>query len=252
MAQSGQPYSVYDFSGSVASLYYGSSDYITNPIVPLVPGVTAKQAQLQGTTGVNAGKPVLNAADFAPQFVAPGTNGVPACDASGCDNYESLFGSTGPQPVPRALPGAFRYDARPRSSCSGERYRLRFNFDAFNLFNHPDFDAPNNDVAFFPYYDGPPQFRRGQLGLHPAHHRQFALPATVAASVVLSGQSRLQAGSKNFSRGWWAVVGGWWASSGSGSIRLCGAGNSAATMGRPTKANLTHYTSSILRLPSFS
>jgi len=75
VAQSGQPYSVYDYSGSVGSLYFGTDIYIFNPIVPLKPGVTAKQAELQGTTGVNAGQPVLNANDFAPQFVAPGTNG---------------------------------------------------------------------------------------------------------------------------------------------------------------------------------
>jgi hypothetical protein len=61
----------------MGSLYFGTSDGIGNPIVPLKPGVTPKQAQLQGTTGVNAGKPVLNANDFEPQFVAPGTNGVP-------------------------------------------------------------------------------------------------------------------------------------------------------------------------------
>ena len=78
VAQSGQPYSVYDFSGSVGSLFFGTSNYIGNPIVPLKPGVTPKQAQLQGTTGVNANNPVLNASDFEPQFVAPGTNGVPA------------------------------------------------------------------------------------------------------------------------------------------------------------------------------
>jgi hypothetical protein len=112
VAQSGQPYSVYDYSGSVASLYYGSSDYITNPIVPLLPGVTAKQAELQGTTGVNANNPVLNAADFGPQFVAPGTNGVPPCDASGCDMYESLYGSSGRNLFRAPVPGAFRYDPR--------------------------------------------------------------------------------------------------------------------------------------------
>ncbi len=65
VAQSGQPYSIYDYSGSVGSLYFGTSNYIGNPIVPLKPGVTAHQAQLQGTTGINAGKPVLNANDFA-------------------------------------------------------------------------------------------------------------------------------------------------------------------------------------------
>jgi hypothetical protein len=155
VAQSGQPYSVYDFSGSVGSLYLGTSDYIGNPIVPLKPGVTAPQAQLQGTTGVNANNPVLNAADFGPQFVAPGTSGVPACDSSGCDLYESLYGTTG-----RNLfrgPFQVRFDmALSKEFELGERYRLRFNASAFNVFNHPDFDTPNNDVEFFPNFEGPP------------------------------------------------------------------------------------------------
>ncbi|MGA3041676.1 MAG: TonB-dependent receptor, partial [Bryobacteraceae bacterium] len=156
VAQSGQPYSVYDFSGAVASLYYGASDYITNPIVPLLPGVTAKQAELQGTTGVNANNPVLNVADFGPQFVTPGTNGVPACDSSGCDSYESLYSNTG-RNLFRA-PFQVRFDmSLAKEFQFGERYRLRFNFDAFNLFNHPDFDAPNNNVSFFGFnYAGPP------------------------------------------------------------------------------------------------
>jgi hypothetical protein len=138
---------VYDYSGSVASLYFGTDDEIGNPIVPLKPGVSASQAQLQGTTGVNAGKPVLNANDFSPVFVAPGTYGVPACDASGCDNYESIYGSSGRN--------VFR-----------ERFRMRFNFDAYNVFNHPDFDAPNNDVVFFEGYSAPPVFPpQGSLGI---------------------------------------------------------------------------------------
>jgi len=47
-----------------------------------------------------------------------------------------------------------------------ERYQLRFEADAFNIFNHPDFDTPNNDVNFFPQLRrsaiDPPQ---GSLGL---------------------------------------------------------------------------------------
>ena len=165
VAQSGQPYSVYDYSGSVASLYYGTYDDIGNPIVPLAPGVTAPQAQLQGTTGVNAGKPVLNASLFMPQFVAPGTNGVPPCDASGCDNYESLFGTTG-----RNLfrgPFQVRFDVSlAKQFVINERYRLRFEADAFNIFNHADFDTPNNDVTFFPNYAGPPSIPpQGSLGI---------------------------------------------------------------------------------------
>ena len=52
VAQSGQPYSVYDYSGSVGSLYFGTDDEIGNPIVPLKAGLTNSQAILQGTTGV--------------------------------------------------------------------------------------------------------------------------------------------------------------------------------------------------------
>jgi hypothetical protein len=43
--ESGQPYNVYDFSGSVGSLYYSANDFITNPTVPLAPGFTPKSAQ---------------------------------------------------------------------------------------------------------------------------------------------------------------------------------------------------------------
>ncbi|HKV25565.1 MAG TPA: TonB-dependent receptor [Candidatus Acidoferrum sp.] len=165
VAESGQPYSVYDFSGSVASMFLGTSDYIGNPIVPLKPGVTAAQAKLQGTLGVNAGQPVLNAADFAPQFLAPGTNGVPACDASGCDLFESLYGNSG-----RNLfrgPFQVRFDTSlAKEFPIRERFRLRFEFDAFNLFNHPDFDAPNNNVTFFPNFSGPPSIPpQGSLGI---------------------------------------------------------------------------------------
>ena len=38
VAQSGEPYSVYDYSGSVGSLYFGTDIEISNPIVPLQPG----------------------------------------------------------------------------------------------------------------------------------------------------------------------------------------------------------------------
>lgn len=47
-----------------------------------------------------------------------------------------------------------------------DRFRLRFNADAFNIFNHPDFDAPNNNVTFFPNFSGPPSFPPvGSLGI---------------------------------------------------------------------------------------
>lgn len=170
VAQSGQPYSVYDYSGCVASIYYSTFDSITNPIVPLKPGVSSAQAQLQGTTGVNAGRPVLDSNAFFPQFLAPGQNGAPPCDAfaqstGGCDYYESAFGNGG-----RNLfrgPFQTRFDVSVGKTFSlSERLKLRFNFDAFNVFNHASFDAPNSNVLFFPNFSPPPSVPpAGSLGI---------------------------------------------------------------------------------------
>ena len=129
------------------------------------PGVTAKQAEFQGTHGVNAGKPVLNASDFLPQFLAPGPDGVPPCDATGCDICESVFGNTGRNMF--RGPFQVRFDmSLAKEFVIKERYRLRFEADAFNIFNHPDFDTPNNDVDFFPYYrDRLRSLPQGSLGV---------------------------------------------------------------------------------------
>jgi hypothetical protein len=155
VAESGQPYSVYDFSGAAASLLYGTEDEVGNPIIPLAPGVSNSQAQLQGTTGVNPSKPVLNAADFVPQYLAPGQDGVPPCDATGCDVWNTLFGDTGRNTF--RGPFQVRFDVTlARQFAIGERFKLRFEADAFNIFNHPDFDTPNNDVTTFPDYESPP------------------------------------------------------------------------------------------------
>ena len=167
VAESGQPFSVYDFSGSVASLYLGTSNFIGNPIVPLLPGVTPKQAAKGANcpTGTSAKLCKLNAADFGPQFVAPGTNGVPAPDSSGADLFESLYGNTGRNTF--RGPFQVRFDTSLSKMFQfKERYLLRFEADAFNIFNHADFDAPNNNVTFFPGFVGPPSIPpQGSLGV---------------------------------------------------------------------------------------
>jgi hypothetical protein len=35
---------------------------------------------------------------------------------------------------------------------------LRFDLQAFNLFNHPSFDTPNNNVRFNPSFRNPPDY----------------------------------------------------------------------------------------------
>jgi len=171
VAQSGQPYSPYDYSGSVGNLYFGTDVYIENPIVPLASGVSAKQAELQGTTGVNAGKPVLNVSDFYPQFVAPGTDGVPPCDASGCDVFESVFSTTGRNMFRGPFQTRFDVSLAKAFPIIKDRFQLRFEADAFNISNTPDFDAPNNNAFYFGGYSAPPYLPGvAQYGLGSVEH----------------------------------------------------------------------------------
>ncbi|HEX6501863.1 MAG TPA: TonB-dependent receptor [Terriglobales bacterium] len=158
--QSGQPYSVIDFSGGAASIYWGDGqDFITNPIVPVGGfGATATNPILQGTTGVNANKPVLNAAAFGvPAPYAPGTNGVPPCDpgTGACDNFENGYANGGRNIFRGSFQARFDFGLSKNFKLH-ERYSLRYDLTAFNIFNHPSFDIPSNDVRFNPGFCYPP------------------------------------------------------------------------------------------------
>lgn len=171
--QSGQPYSVNDFSGGAASIFYGGGqDAITNPIVPVGGvGSSATNPILQGTTGVNANKPVLNAAAFGiPAPFAPGTNGVPPCEGSGsaqiCDYYENGY-TVGGRNIFRG-PFQERWDLGAFKNFKiTERFQLRYDVQAFNIFNHPSFDIPNNNVEFNPFFSNPPVYTETTTGRNP-------------------------------------------------------------------------------------
>jgi hypothetical protein len=157
--ESGTPYSVIDFTGAVGSIFYSTNDFITNPIVPLAAGQTYQSVQLQGTTGINAGKPVLNASGFTVPLLKPGQDGVPPCVTVGgqlqCDTFETGFGSSGRN--------VFRSPFQPQVNFSimkdfklSEKFTLNYRADFFNLFNWTSFDAPSNNVEFNPFFANPP------------------------------------------------------------------------------------------------
>jgi hypothetical protein len=161
-AESGQPYSVIDFSGGIASQFYGGgNDFITNPLVPIGGTGSTQGANpvLQGTLGVNPGNPVLNSAAFGIPLLQPGQNGVPPCDpvSKVCDVYETNFG-----PASRNIfvsPFQSRVDMGVFKNFKiNERFNLKFDVQAFNIFNHPSFDTPNNNVEFNPFFENPPQY----------------------------------------------------------------------------------------------
>ena len=158
--QSGQPYSVFDYSGGAASIYWGGgNDLATNPIVPVGGyGATQTNAVLQGTTGVNGNKPVLNANAFGiPTPFAPGANGVPGCDpvSGACDPYENGYTSGGRNIFRAPFQNRFDFGVTKNITIT-ERFQLKYDFLAFNIFNHPSFDIPSNNVEFNPYYSNPP------------------------------------------------------------------------------------------------
>jgi hypothetical protein len=124
--ESGQPYSVIDYSGAVGSVFYGTSDGIINPIVPLAPGCTPQNAV---------------------------TGSVGAC---GIDPYETNFISSGQRNI-------FRQAWQKRSDISlvktmkiTERFSVKYTFDVFNLTNTPSFDIPIDTVQQNNLFDGFP------------------------------------------------------------------------------------------------
>ena len=163
-AESGQPFSVIDFSGGIGSLYFGGgNDFVTNPLVPIgaLGSTPGAKPVLQGTLGVDPSKPVLNPAAFGIPLLSPGdtTFGVPPCDpvTGACDIYETAFGAASRN----IFVGPFqsRVDiGLTKNFQLSERFRLKFDLQGFNIFNHPSFDTPNNNVEFNPFFADPADY----------------------------------------------------------------------------------------------
>lgn len=171
VAESGQPYSVSDFSGSVGSIFFGQFDEITNPLVPLTPGKTIHDAILQGTTGVDPSNPVLNKDAFgvsqliiAPNSAANPNSPVPPCATVAgqqvCDNFELGYGNIGRDIFRGPFQTRFDFDVFKNTKIN-ERFALKYDAQFFNIFNHPSFDTPNNNVSFNAFFSNPPSFSGG-------------------------------------------------------------------------------------------
>jgi hypothetical protein len=101
---------------------------------------------------------VLNAAAFGiPTPFAPGTNGVPPCDPSSgaCDTFENGYAAGGRNIFRSPFQARFDFGLFKNFKLT-ERVALRYDVNAFNIFNHPSFDVPSNDVRFNPGFCNPP------------------------------------------------------------------------------------------------
>jgi hypothetical protein len=181
VAQSGEPFSVIDFSGTAGSIFFSADDFITNPILPLATGISPKKATQGGTDnfftsgGYTPGQtrvPYINPNDFSIPFLQPGQSGVPPCGpttagTTACDTLETSYGDNG-RNIFRA-PFQTRFDVSVFKNFKiRERIALKFQADAFNIFNHPDFDAPNGDFALNSCFNPFPCFPNTSQILTPA------------------------------------------------------------------------------------
>jgi hypothetical protein len=150
--QSGQPYSIIDYTGAVGSIYYSVYDGITNPIVPLAPGCTAKNAVTGGSGAFGNGDTALKASCFTLPLLQPGDlNGaIPAGDT-----FETNF-TNGQRNI-------FRQSWQRRADISfvkltqlTERLSVKYTFDIFNLTNTTSFDVPIDDVSQNAFYNNFP------------------------------------------------------------------------------------------------
>jgi len=147
VVQSGQPYSIIDYTGAVGSIFYSVYDGITNPIVPLAPGCTPKNA-LTGASGAFS-TPALKSSCFTLPLLSPGDLGgaIPAGDL-----YETNF-TSGQRNI-------FRQAWQKRADISfvkttslTERYSLKYSLDIFNVTNTASFDIPIDDVSQNAFYN---------------------------------------------------------------------------------------------------
>jgi hypothetical protein len=145
--QSGQPYSIIDYTGAVGSIFYSVYDGITNPIVPLAPGCTAKSA-LTGASGAFV-TPALNSQCFTLPLLNPGDLGgaIPAGDT-----FETNF-TSGQRNIFRQAWQKSTQISFVKMTQLTDRYALRYSFDIFNLTNTASFDIPIDDVSQNAFYN---------------------------------------------------------------------------------------------------
>jgi hypothetical protein len=154
IVQSGEPFSLYEFNGAVASAQLGYYPSLLNPILPIKnpsnpkSALTGNPGRFRGTGGAYI--PAIDPTQIAIQYLTPGQNGVPTAAMGGttdpADVYETAF-------APGDQRNIFRQAAQKRVDVSirkqfkvSDRLNLLYAFNVFNLFNTTSMDVPQNNT----------------------------------------------------------------------------------------------------------
>jgi len=151
VAQSGEPYSLYEFYGASGGLYVGNYPNLMNPVLPIKnPGnpksaFTGNKGSFRGALGSYL--PTIDPNQVAINYLAPGEKGIPISTGSDPqDIYETDF-------APSDQRNIFRQSFQKRADISlrknfkiSDRLGLLYAFNIFNLFNTTSLDVPQNQT----------------------------------------------------------------------------------------------------------
>jgi hypothetical protein len=154
-AESGQPYSLYEYNGAVGSLYFGPYPTLANPVIGIKDGAHPRSAltghlgsSIVAETSTSAGYVgAINVSQLTVNYIQPGNKGIPACKAGEpCDYFETDF-TPGQRNIFRQ---SFQKDANlelNKTLAIKERFNILYSFDVFNVTNTPSFDNPSNSAS---------------------------------------------------------------------------------------------------------
>jgi len=149
--QSGEPYSLYEFYGSVGSINFGDYPLLMNPVLPVKNpkevklAMTGHKGSFRGTGGSYI--PTIDPTQIAINYLAPGQDGIPVSTGSDPqDIYETDF-------APGNQRNIFRQSGQKRLDLSihkefraTDRFSVLYQFDVFNVFNTTSLDVPQDQV----------------------------------------------------------------------------------------------------------
>jgi hypothetical protein len=153
--QSGEPFSLYEFNGAVASAYFGNFPDLLNPVLPIKDPSHPRSA-LTGNRGAFRGAggnfiPAIDPNQIALSYLQPGEKGVPTAAQGNpgdpLDTYETDF-------APGNQRNIFRQSAQKRADISlrktfkaTNKLNIQYAFNVFNLFNTTSLDIPTNSAS---------------------------------------------------------------------------------------------------------
>jgi hypothetical protein len=145
IAESGEPYSLYEFYGAVGSIRFGNYPTLMNPVLPVANRNAAKTGNSGARRPGGNYQPAIDPGQIAIQYLQPGQDGIPVEASGPQDTYETNF-LPGQRNIFRQTPQrqlnlSFRKDFRLT-----EHFVLQGQFNIFNIFNTTSFDVPQDQA----------------------------------------------------------------------------------------------------------